>query len=69
MMAMQKQIEEKESLDKAAEKIPNKGVRNQVQTFLDNPKEAGKMGAPATSPTKPRDDAECSTGHRPDRRS
>ena len=52
MMAMQKQIEEKESLDKAAEKIPNKGVRNQVQTFLDNPKEAGKMGAPATSPNQ-----------------
>ena len=49
MMAMAKQMEEKESFEKHAEKIPNKGVRNQIQRFLENPREASKLGAPATS--------------------
>jgi len=49
MAAMVKKAEEKEDLDKYADKIPNKGVRNQVKTFLDNPREASKIGQPATS--------------------
>jgi len=46
MMAMMKQAEEKEDLDKHADKIPNKGVRNQIKTFLENPRQASKIGAP-----------------------
>ena len=46
MLAMMKQAEEKEDLDKHADKIPNKGVRNQIKTFLENPRQASKIGAP-----------------------
>lgn len=47
MAALQKQAEEREDLGKHASKIPNKGNRNLIQKFLDNPREASKIGAPA----------------------
>jgi hypothetical protein len=48
-IAMAKQMEEMEDLRKQAEKIPNNGNRKLVETFLENPKQASKIGMPATS--------------------
>jgi len=48
-IAMAKQMEEMEDLRKQAAKIPNNGNRKLVETFLENPKQASKIGMPATS--------------------